>query len=53
MRYALLKFYTAQIGKLVTYVSEQPVGPIFKGQSLQEECQEHFGTQLYKEWCGR
>jgi len=31
--------------QFATDVSGQPIGPIFKGQAVQEECQEHLGTQ--------
>ena len=27
---------------VVTEVSGQPIGPIFKGQAVQEECREHL-----------
>jgi hypothetical protein len=37
---------------LVTNVSEQPIGPIVKGQAVQEEFQEQLGVQLYRELCG-
>jgi hypothetical protein len=32
---------------------EHSIGPVFTGQAAQEEFREHFGTQLYREWCGR
>jgi hypothetical protein len=31
---ALLEYYTACIGKSLTDVSEQPIGPIFSGQEI-------------------
>jgi hypothetical protein len=39
--------------QLVTDVLEQPVMPIFKGQAVQRECQEHLGMQLYRERCAQ
>jgi hypothetical protein len=39
--------------RFVTDISGQPIGPIFKGQAVQEECQEHLGTQVQRECCGR
>jgi hypothetical protein len=32
---------------------EHSIGLAFTGQAAQEEFWEHFGTQLYREWCGR
>jgi hypothetical protein len=31
-------------------VSGQPIGPIFRGQAVQEKCREQLDTQLYREW---
>jgi len=39
--------------QFVTDVSGQPIGPIFEGQAVPEECLEYVGMQLCTEWCGR
>jgi hypothetical protein len=36
--FALLGFYVAYIGSFFTDVSGQPIGPILKGQAVQEDC---------------
>ena len=36
------------LGKM--HISGQFTGLIFKGRIVQDEFQEHFGTQLYIEW---
>jgi hypothetical protein len=35
----------------VTDGAGQHISPTFKDQAVQEECQEHLGTQLHREWC--
>jgi len=41
--YIVLGFYTAYIGTLLLTFWEKPIGPIFKGQAIQEEYQKHLG----------
>jgi len=31
----------------------QPISHVFSGQTVQEECWEFLGMQLYGEWCGQ
>jgi hypothetical protein len=45
--YALFWDFT-QRGMVVTDVAGHPIGPVFKGQAVQEECPEHWGAR-----CGR
>jgi hypothetical protein len=42
-----------QLTLIVTDVSVQPIGSMFKGQAVQVEYREHSYTQLCMEWCGR
>ena len=39
-----------QYKRVVTDVSSQPIGPIFEGQAVQEECREYLGMQLFRGW---
>jgi hypothetical protein len=48
---AIVGCYAAYIGKYD--VSGQPIGPIFKGEAVQEECRKYISTHLYREWGGQ
>jgi len=39
--------------RVVTDVSGQFIGPIFKSQPVQGRCRQHLVTPLCKEWSGR